>query len=104
MSNINNHLSNKLQKGIKTLGDTWVLCIAQALAKGERRFCEIQRAIPKMNPATLANRLKKLEKEKIIHRKEETIDKVSVVYGLTPKGKAILPIITSIQSFTDKFI
>lgn len=98
------HISKKLANGIKMLGDAWILCIVGCLADGEFRFNEIQHAIPDMNPATLANRLKRLEKVKIIKRKEETVDKLSVTYTLTPKGRAILPILEKIEIFADKFV
>ncbi len=67
------------------------------------RFNELQRSINGLNPATLTSRLKKLEKEKIVRRLEETVDKISVVYELTEKGKGILPIIEKIETFADKY-
>ncbi len=100
----NQHLSKELNEGIKMLGDTWILCIVGTLSKGDLRFNELQRAITGINPVTLANRLKKLEKEKMVARKEETVDKLSVIYSLTDKGEAILPTLKEIQLFADKFL
>ena len=105
MSNGNTtHISEELNNGIKMLGDVWILCIIGTLSKDDLRFNELQRAIIGINPTTLANRLKKLEKEKMIARKEETVDKLSVIYSLTDKGKAILPTLKEIQLFADKFL
>ncbi len=95
--------SKELITGIKMLGDSWILYIVRCLSNEELRFNQLQRAIPHMNPATLAARLKELEKMKIIKRKEETVDKLSVVYTLTDKGRKILPIIKEIRVFSDKF-
>ena len=100
----NTHISAELNNGIKMLGDAWTLCIVGTLAKKEMRFNEIQRAIEGINPTTLADRLKRLESEKMIKRQEETVDKLSVVYSLTDKGRSILPILREIQSFSDKFL
>ncbi len=100
----NTHISDELNNGIKMLGDAWILCIVGTLAKKEMRFNEIQRAIEGINPTTLADRLKKLENEKMIKRQEETVDKLSVVYSLTDKGKGILPTLREIQAFADKFL
>lgn len=86
------------------LGDVWILCIVGTLSKGNLRFNELQRAIDGINPTTLTSRLKKLEKEKMIARKEETIDKLSVIYSLTDKGEAILPTLKEIQLFANKFL
>ena len=100
----NTHISDELNNGIKMLGDAWILCIVGTLAKKEMRFNEIQRAIEGINPTTLADRLKKLENEKMIKRQEETVDKLSVAYSLTKKGQGILPILKEIQIFADKFL
>ncbi len=91
-------------KELKMLGDYWTLAIIQVLGDGEKRFCQIERELAKVNPTTLSNRLKKLEEQKIIKRKEETVDKISVVYSLTNKGEGILPILKEIQTFADRFL
>jgi DNA-binding HxlR family transcriptional regulator len=91
-------------KSLKILGDFWTLSIIQNLAKKEKRFKELEKEINGINPTTLSTRLKKLEKEKLISRKEETLNKLSVVYGLTAKGRGILPILLEIQKFSKKFL
>jgi DNA-binding HxlR family transcriptional regulator len=105
MSNDHNpHTSEELTNALKLLGDVWILCIINNLVTHELRFNEILRAIPGINPATLSVRLKKLEKEKIVERKEETVNKISVTYALTDKGRGILPILREIQFFAEKFL
>lgn len=89
---------------LKMLGDFWILAIVQALNDSEQRFSELQRELTKASPTTLTNRLKKLEEQRIIKRKEETVDKLSVVYSLTDKGRGILPILKEIQVFATKFL
>lgn len=89
---------------LKMLGDFWTLAIVQALNDSVKRFSELQRKLTKASPTTLANRLKRLEEQKIIKRKEETVDKLSVVYSLTDKGRGILPILKEIQVFATKFL
>lgn len=91
-------------KSLKILGDFWTLTIIQNLAKNEKRFKELEKEINGINPTTLSTRLKKLEGEKLIFRKEETLNKLSVVYGLTAKGRGILPILLEIQKFSKKFL
>jgi DNA-binding HxlR family transcriptional regulator len=98
------HISEELNSAIKLIGDDWILCIVGSLQAKELRFCELQRAVTGINPVTLTDRLKRLEKENIIRRKEETLDKLSVVYELTDKGRGILPIITEIDQFAQKFL
>lgn len=89
---------------LKILGDFWTLQIIQTLSDGEKRFSHLERALPTINPTTLTTRLKKLESKKIIKRKEETVDKLSVVYYLTEKGQGILPVLRQIKIFADKYL
>ncbi len=97
-------LSDEMNSAIHLLGDSWTLGVIGSLAQGDLRFCEIQRALHDVNPVTLTSRLKKLEKEKIISRADKTVDKISVVYSLTPKGKAIVPIIDQLEKYAKKFL
>ena len=86
------------------LGDFWTLQIIQVLSDGEKRFSRLESELPLINPTTLTNRLKRLESQKIIKRKEETLDKLSVVYCLTEKGQGILPVLHQIKIFADKYL
>lgn len=85
---------------IKLIGDFWTLRIVDAIRDDEVRFCEIERRILDINPATLTGRLKKLEEAGLIDRLVETQDRQSVSYALTDRGKRILPILESIKDFT----
>ena len=91
-------------KELKMLGDYWTLEIIQALSVGEKRFSRLERGLPNINPTTLTNRLKKLESQKIVRRKKETLDKLSVVYYLTEKGQGILPVLQQIKIFADTYL
>lgn len=91
-------------KELKMLGDFWTLQIIQALGSSEKRFSQLERELANINPTTLTNRLKKLESQNIVKRKEETLDKLSVVYRLSEKGRGILPIFQQIKIFADKYL
>jgi DNA-binding HxlR family transcriptional regulator len=88
---------------VNILGDAYILHIVDKLSTKSMRFNELQRSIADICPATLTDRLKKLEQEKLVTRQEETVDKVSVVYELTPKGKGVLPIIKAINNFAKNY-
>lgn len=95
--------SEEIDYAISMIAEAHMLCIIHHLSEKEMRFNEIQRSIKGLNPTTLSDRLKKLEKEGLVNRKEETLDKVSVVYELTPKGRDILPVIKEISKFAEKY-
>lgn len=88
-------------EAMKLIGDFWTLRIIDALQTDEVRFCEIERRVPDINPATLTNRLKKLEDAGAVERRIETKDKQSVTYIVTERGRHILPVIRSIKDFTN---
>ena len=105
MSSMQHTLYSKCSsKELKILGDFWTLEIIQTLADGEKRFSQLELEVKRINPTTLTNRLKKLEYQKIIKRAEETVDKLSVVYSLTEKGRGILPILSQIKIFADRYL
>lgn len=87
---------------VKLLGDYWSLRIIDALKYNEQRFCSIQRELDNINPATLTNRLKKLETARVIARSEETVDKLSVTYSLTKFGRDALDVVDAINAFSNK--
>lgn len=89
---------------LKILGDYWTLEIIQALSAGGLRFGQIQKQISHVNPATLTNRLKKLTTQHLVDRTEETVDKQSVVYSLTKKGRGVLPILREITVFAQTYM
>lgn len=90
--------------GLKLFGDFWSLRIIEILEKTGKRFCEIERLIPDTNPITLTKRLKKLVSLEIISKEQKTIDKISVVYKLTKKGEAILPILKNIKKYSENYL
>lgn len=91
-------------EGLKIFGDAWTLFIIKSLAEGQKRFCEIQRSVESINPVTLTTRLKKLERCGFIERKKELVDKLSVSYDLTKKGRGMLPILREIELYARKYL
>ncbi|MCL5798114.1 MAG: helix-turn-helix transcriptional regulator [Patescibacteria group bacterium] len=90
-------------KLLKVIGDFWTLSIIMELRDGELRFCQLQRALGNLNPVTLTNRLKKLEKAKFIYRRENPNEKLAVSYTLSKRGQGMLPVLTEVQKFAAKY-
>lgn len=88
------------EEAMKIVGDFWTLRIVESLRDDELRFCEIERVIPEISPATLTTRLKRLEEKEVITRKLETRDRQSVTYLLSERGEGILPVLDAIKQFT----
>lgn len=87
---------------LKLLADYWTLRIIDALEPGPLRFCELQRALDNLNPATLSGRLKKLEQANLISRHDEASDGCTVAYYLSPLGRESLPVLEALNDFSTK--
>lgn len=88
-------------RSLKLLGDFWTLNIIAALADGELRYCDLQRAAGGVNPVTLGNRLRRLTDAGLIARRAST-DDISVGYRLTELGEAALPVLRAVDTFSRK--
>lgn len=91
-------------QALKILGDYWALRIIDRLRRDELRFSELERGLSDINTVTLTARLKRLEETGVIERTEETIDRQSVTYKLSPMGLGLLPILGEIQQFAKTYL
>lgn len=81
------------------MGNKWTPLIVRDLAKGRRRFSELERSLIGISPKTLSERLKRLEEADVIARQCFAEVPPRVEYSLTPKGHALLPVIESMREF-----
>jgi DNA-binding HxlR family transcriptional regulator len=88
------------EESLRLLADFWNLRIIEALAGDTLRYCEVQRAVGNVNPATLTKKLLELEKSGLVTRSEEH---TAVSYALTSLGKDALPVISAIDAFSKKW-
>lgn len=69
---------------------------------GDIRFTELWRKIPKVSKKVLLEQLKELETSEIVERRQLNTFPPEVFYGLSEKGKTILPVIMQIEEWTKK--
>lgn len=88
---------------LKLVADYWVLRIVEELndAADGLRFSALERRLDGVSPATLSNRLRRLEGEKLVDRAEAEASKVSVTYYLSARGRQVLPVIRAINTFAE---
>lgn len=87
----------------RILGTRWTMEIIYNLRK-RRRFCELQDEVGGVNPTTLSQRLKLLERCGLIRRLEISMAPPHVEYELTESGCALLPILDSLTKWADQWI
>ena len=81
------------------IGAKWTALLVHDLSEGPRRFSELEHSCAGISPRTLSERLRALEDEGIIGRQSYPESPPRVEYELTPKGEALLPIITEMRIF-----
>ena len=86
------------------IGSKWTAVLVHDLSEGPRRFSDLERALPGISPRTLSERLRSLEEEGIIVRQSYAESPPRVEYELTPKGKALLPIIEAMRRFGHEWL
>lgn len=77
----------------------WTMLIIRDLEHGRSRFCELERSLAGISPRTLSLRLRALEEQGIVERQTHPEVPPRVEYGLTRKGRALLPLIEDMRRF-----
>lgn len=75
------------------VGDRWTLLIVRELLLGPRRFTDLQAALPGIATNLLSARLRSLEADEILRRRQLPAPAGSWVYGLTEAGEALRPVV-----------
>jgi len=74
---------------LNVISGKWKLPIIGSLLYGKKRFNELLREIPNINPRMLSKELKELELNGIVKRKVISHIPPVVEYELTPSGKSL---------------
>ena len=88
---------------LNVLGQKWVMRIIRVLGDRTQRFCELQDALGGANSATLSQRLKLLEDEELVQRREVSVVPPWVEYSLTAKGTELRDAIAGIDRWAERW-
>jgi DNA-binding HxlR family transcriptional regulator len=88
---------------LTVLGQKWVMRIIRVLGDRTQRFCELQDALGGANSATLSQRLKLLEDEELVQRREVSVVPPWVEYSLTDKGRELRDAIGGIDRWAERW-
>ena len=76
-----------LESALERVGDRWSLLVVDALLEGPRRFGELRASLPAIAPNILADRLRRLERERILVSKAYSTRPPRMEYALTGDGR-----------------
>ncbi|MBP1941944.1 DNA-binding HxlR family transcriptional regulator [Bacillus luteolus] len=96
-------LCPRFEIAMKIISTRWSGLIVFSLLSGTQRFSSMEASLP-ISGRLLSERLKELEKEGIVHREVIPETPVRIEYSLTEKGRALEPIITEIQNWSQEWI
>ncbi len=85
------------------LGDSCSLLILRDLLEKPGRFCDLQDSLTGISTRTLTNKLKRLENEKLVQRKEYR-NPSHIKYTLTKKGTALRKVIDAMRAYGKKYL
>ncbi|MEJ5248919.1 winged helix-turn-helix transcriptional regulator [Caldilinea sp.] len=87
------------------IGQKWTLQIVYFLLNNpSMRFCELQDRLGGVNPSTLSSRLKMLEEEGIVRRKQISAIPPHVEYSLTAMGRDLGGVIREVTRWSNAWL
>ena len=87
-----------LPQAIELIGEKWAFLILRGALNGLQHFEQFQAALG-IARNILSNRLGRMVEGGILARSADPIDRRKVVYSLTPKGEALLPVVLSLRQW-----
>lgn len=84
------------------LAARWMPLVVRELLSGSVRFNDLQRGLPRMSSALLAQRLKQLQFAGIVERRRGPAG--SLEYHLTPAGKELFPVLEKMGLWAQRWL
>ncbi len=78
-----------LDTALERVGDRWSLLLVEALLEGPRRFGDLIQLVPRIAPNILSERLKRLERERVVASRPYSRRPPRFVYELTADGREL---------------
>lgn len=88
---------------LDVIGDAWCLMILREAFLGTRRFSDLQAATG-ASKTVLSDRLGHLEAHGVLERIEAGVHGSRFEYGLTPRGRDLIVVLTALRQWGDRWI
>ena len=92
-----------IERSVRVLDGKWTLLVLRELFLGTRRFGELRAELPGISPKTLADRLRTMEKQGIVHREVFPEIPPRVEYSLTAFGRTLAPVIDALRDWGENW-
>ena len=92
-----------ISAALEVVGERWSFLILRGAFNGLRHFEEFQATLG-IARNILSNRLGRLVEHDILKRQSDPADRRKIVYRLTEKGKALLPVLIALRQWGERWV
>ena len=85
-----------IARALDLIGERWALLVVRELVLGPKRFTDLRRGLPGVATNVLSQRLRELERDGIVARRQLPPPAGSNVYELTEYGQELVPIMLAL--------
>ena len=89
-------------KAAEILAERWTPLVIRELLCGSQRFNDLRRGVPLMSPSLLSQRLKTLEDQGLVERRD--LEDGGVEYHLTRAGRALQPVVEGLGAWGKRWV
>jgi DNA-binding HxlR family transcriptional regulator len=82
---------------LQLVGDKWTMLVVRDLFKGARRTTELLAALHPISSRTLVGRLRDMQRDALIERRDYGGSPPHVEYVLTERGRQLLPLLDALR-------
>jgi DNA-binding HxlR family transcriptional regulator len=83
---------------LQVVGDKWTLLVVRELARGARRTTELLAGLQPISSRTLMDRLRDLERDALLERRDFGGSPPHVEYVLTERGRRLTPLLDALRA------
>ena len=91
-----------IEAALSVIGGMWKVIIIRELMTGTKRYSQLHRGLKSVTHKMLAQQLRELERDRVIHRKVYPVVPPKVEYSLTPLGKDLDTVLRDLQRWGKK--
>ncbi|HEY0384423.1 MAG TPA: helix-turn-helix domain-containing protein, partial [Pyrinomonadaceae bacterium] len=83
---------------LQLVGDKWTMLVARDLIDGPKRTTELLSALHPISSRTLVGRLRDMERDSLVERRDFGGSPPHVEYVLTERGRLLLPLLDALRA------
>jgi DNA-binding HxlR family transcriptional regulator len=101
--NEDRRVCESFQRAAELVGQRWVPQIVWVLLGGARRYSELREAVPEISDTLLSERLRELERARVVARTVTPSTPVLIEYALTSRGRELSVVIEGLSNWADRW-